>query len=227
MAQAKPAAPPAPIDSELSLDLRIRWLETILYGAKQDMKDRQIPKTNDPKFTSLVRRVEDLQRRLEGIVQSSEGVRRFMDHYEQHSHLLTPSFALASVIPTAPPPYENMSPSEVEAFLAEMESDIRAADRDLREIEILEKKDVTSAGKLAYYESLKPRLEHLIQAHEEDQELATDLEQRVSALMERYATNVDTLSELFVAWNDTIEGAEDEIGSMERDFTERRRLGFD
>lgn len=226
MTQSKPISPPQPIAPELSLDLRIRWLETILHGAKQDMKDRQVFRTNDPKFASLVRRVEDLQRRLDGIVQSSDGVRRFMDHYEQHSHLLTPSFALASVIPTAPPPYENMSASEVEAFLAEMEPDIRAADRDLREIEILEKKDVTSAGKLVDHESLKTRLADLIKAHEEDLQTAAELEKRVSGLVERYATNVDTLSELFIMWNSTIEEAEDELGRIERDTMERRRLGY-
>lgn len=42
-----------------------------------------------------------------------------------------------------------MSPEELEAFLAEMEPDIRAADRDMREIEASEKKGVTGAGKLA------------------------------------------------------------------------------
>ena len=41
-----------------------------------------------------------------------------------------------------------MTSSELEAFLAEMEPDIRAADRDMREIEALEKKGVTGAGKL-------------------------------------------------------------------------------
>ena len=41
-----------------------------------------------------------------------------------------------------------MSPGELEAFLAEMEPDIRAAERDMREIEALEKKGVTSSGKL-------------------------------------------------------------------------------
>ena len=41
-----------------------------------------------------------------------------------------------------------MSPSELDAFLAEMEPVIRAAERDMREIEILEKKGVTEAGKL-------------------------------------------------------------------------------
>lgn len=41
-----------------------------------------------------------------------------------------------------------MSSTELEAFLAELEPDIRAADRDMREIEMLEKKGVTAAGKL-------------------------------------------------------------------------------
>lgn len=89
-----------------------------------------------------------------------------------------------------------MTPSEVEAFLAEMEQDIRAADRDLREIEMLEKKNVTAAGKLPDYEALKPRLERLLEAQEEDLKLAGDLERRIAALMDQYATNVrDILSQ--------------------------------
>lgn len=89
-----------------------------------------------------------------------------------------------------PPSYENMSNSELEAFLAEMEPDIRAADRDLREIEILEKKEVTSAGKLPEYQTLQPRLDALMKAHEEDLHKAAELEQRIARLMDRYATNV-------------------------------------
>ena len=67
---------------------------------------------------------------------------------DQHAHLLTPSFALSGNLPGQAPSYENMSPAELEAFLAEMEPDIRAADRDMREIEMLERKGVTGAGKL-------------------------------------------------------------------------------
>jgi hypothetical protein len=68
---------------------------------------------------------------------------------EQHAQYLTPSFALSGTIPSASPAYENMSAAELEAFLAEMEPDIRAADRDMTEIEMLEKKGVTGAGNLA------------------------------------------------------------------------------
>ena len=106
---------------------------------------------------------------------------------EQHAHLLTPAFALSG---TLPPSYETMTPAELEAMLAEMEPDIRAADRDLREIELLEKKDITGAGKLPDYEALQPRLDALMKAHEEDLHKAADLEKRIASLMNRYATNV-------------------------------------
>jgi len=42
-----------------------------------------------------------------------------------------------------------MSPEEIEAPLVELEPGIRATDRDMREIEILEQRGVTAAGKLA------------------------------------------------------------------------------
>jgi hypothetical protein len=41
-----------------------------------------------------------------------------------------------------------MSSTELDAFLSEMEGEIRAADRDLREVDALEKRGVTGAGKL-------------------------------------------------------------------------------
>lgn len=41
-----------------------------------------------------------------------------------------------------------MSSSELEAFLTEMEPDIRAAEREMREIELLEKKGATAPGRL-------------------------------------------------------------------------------
>jgi len=212
---------PAPeIPPALSLDLRVRWLETLVYGTKPGAKA-----DNNNHNKTLLRGVEELQRRLDGIVHSSEGLRRFMDHYEQHAHLLTPSFALSST--STPPPYTSLTPSELEAFLTEMEQDIRAADRDLREIEMLERKDVTAAGKLPDYEGFVGRLDELVKRHEEDVRLAAEVERRVAGLMQRYATNVDTLSELFVAWDDGISEAEQEVARLGRDIEERRRLGYE
>ena len=60
---------------------------------------------------------------------------------------MTPSFALSGILPD-PPAFENMTPEEINALLGEMEPDIRAADRDLTEIDTLEKKGVLGAGHL-------------------------------------------------------------------------------
>lgn len=68
---------------------------------------------------------------------------------DQYAQLLTPAFALSGTLQGSAPTYENMSVEEREALLSEMEPDVRAADRDMREIELLEQKGVLSAGKLA------------------------------------------------------------------------------
>ena len=102
--------------------------------------------------------------------------------------MLTPAFALSGTV--NPPTYENMTATELEAFLSEMEMDIRAAERDLKEINALEVKGVTGAGKLGDYEALQPRLDTLLKAHEEDLRMAADLEKRIALLMNHYATNV-------------------------------------
>lgn len=76
-------APPLPkISSEVSLDLRVRWLETLLYGSKQDPKERRGTRADAKNSTTLVRGVEDLQNRLSAIVQTNEGLKRFIDHCE-------------------------------------------------------------------------------------------------------------------------------------------------
>jgi hypothetical protein len=164
-----PLPPPANVDPETSLELRILWLETLLFGPRNtvDTKDGGARKP-DPSVRpghTITRDVEDIQKRLDAIVAGHDGLRQFiaqceclcvalgvlpdlMNQDEQHADLLTPAFALSGTLPEASPTYDNMSAAEMEALLAEMEPDIRAADRDMREIEELEKKGVTSAGHL-------------------------------------------------------------------------------
>jgi hypothetical protein len=55
-----------------------------------------------------------------------------------------------------------LSPGDFEALLHEMAPDIRSAERDLRDIDTLEKKGVAGAGKLEDYEALQPRLEKIL-----------------------------------------------------------------
>ncbi|KAG6854253.1 hypothetical protein C0991_008946 [Blastosporella zonata] len=222
----EPIVPSKPIDPRLALDLRLRWLEALLVGV--GVGARKSTEEAQPSTHTLCRTAEGLQRRLNVVVASNDELRRFLAQYDQHAHLLTPAFALS--LPSLDPSSEegsSMSPAQLEALLAEMEPDIRAAERDMREIELLESKGVTGAGKLGSYEELQPRLDKLLAQHRADAELAASLERRTAALVERHAIQVDTLSELFVAWDDTITEVEDKISRLEREHIERRRLGLE
>jgi hypothetical protein len=174
---------PGKVDPLLALELRLRWLEVLIVGMKQEMGKDKKGKAKEEYAgvnaaaaaaslkhgETLTRIAETVQTKLGKVVEGNEGLTRFMDtcmcgssltchlrcflHLlvlildDQNSHLLTPSFALSGILPD-PPTYDNMSPEEVDAFLAEMEPDIRAADRDMLEIDALEKKGITGAGKL-------------------------------------------------------------------------------
>lgn len=229
VARLEPSTAPPAIDPVLSLELRLRWLEALLLGVRQDARDRK-GKDKVPELKhgeTLINLAGDVQRRLDNVIQSNDSLQRFMSKYDLHAHLLTAAFALSGVLPGPAPTYENMSPEELEALLVEMEPEIRAADRDMREIEMLEQKGVTAAGKLADYEALQPRLDALLKAHQEDIKLATLLEKRIAALVDRHATHVDALSELFVAWDDVLTETENKVIKLERDREERQRLGYE
>ncbi|TDL18889.1 hypothetical protein BD410DRAFT_774448 [Rickenella mellea] len=224
---ATPAAPPPPpIDPELSLELRIRWLEALLLGVKQDGKEKKGKvKDGGGDGDTLVRRTEIIQRKVQSIVEANDGLRKFMERYDQHAQILNPSFAQSET--STEPSYASMSPSELDAFLSEMEPEIKSADRDLREIETLLEHDVLGAGKLKDYEALLPRLNKVMKAHEEDLQTAAKLEKRIGGLLKRHATHVDALSELFVEWNDALTEAEDKVSKLEREHEEKRRLGYE
>ena len=85
MDQPKPI-PPTTIEPALALELRIRWLEALLLGVKQDpsARDRKgKEKAHEVNFKtgeSLTKMVEDLQRGLDAVVEGNEGLKRFINH---------------------------------------------------------------------------------------------------------------------------------------------------
>ncbi|KAJ8095315.1 hypothetical protein PM082_010538 [Marasmius tenuissimus] len=218
---AEPSTKSVPLEPELALELRVRWLEALVFGVNAKKGAADVKQSD-----SLIKSAQDLQRRLDTIVEGNDGLKRFISHYDQHAQYLTPSFALSGLAPGASA-YDNMSQADLETYLKEMESDIRSADRDMREIEALEAKGVTGAGKLADYVPLLPRVEALLQAYAEDAKRVDDLEKRIAGIVESHAVYIDALSELFVAWDDAITDAENEYSRSERERQERQRLGLE
>lgn len=194
----------------MSLELRLRWLEALLVGV--NAKASYSAGMKKGKKMTLFKRAEELQKQMEGIANANEGLKKFMDRCaygyflflppsfsiltdDTYTPYLTPSFILSGITPQA----SFLTSSELDALLSEIESDIRSADRDLQEIEELEKRGVMDAEKLGDCERLRGRLEALVNRHEEDLKNAKELEGRIARLLERHATKVGGLL-LFPEW---------------------------
>ncbi|KZS91838.1 hypothetical protein SISNIDRAFT_413577 [Sistotremastrum niveocremeum HHB9708] len=222
------AAPPT-IPPEASIQLRLRYLEALVYGVTDDSKKKSkesLEKGKEKEGTlgsaTLVRKTEEFQMRMNELLLRNDPLNRFMDYYEQYPQYLNPSFALSGITPlVVQPSYSAMSTAEFEALLADIEPEIRDADRDLREIDILNQRGVAGAE----YAKLEERLDKLIANHKEDMEFASDIERRVTALLEKYTTRVDSLSEKFIEWNDIVTDAEDRTARRQREQAERQKLG--
>ena len=67
----------------LSLELRLRWLEAIILGVRQDVKDRSKGREKLGELKqgdTLIRLADDVQSRLDIAIQGNDGLKRFMDH---------------------------------------------------------------------------------------------------------------------------------------------------
>ncbi|KAG9096184.1 hypothetical protein FS749_008975 [Ceratobasidium sp. UAMH 11750] len=214
------ASNPVSVPPELMLELRLRWLEALVLGIGKD-GNVVLPREQDATGT-LVRKANDAQRVLDDTVKMNDGLKKFMAVYNQNAHLLTPAFAHGLV-----PASDAVSVADLEALLLESEADIRAADRDLREIAELESKGVLDAGKLPNHEPLQPRVDALIQAHLEDMTRFDLLEERIAKLIARYSSHVDGLSELFVAWDGALDQVDAAITRLEKEREQAKATSFD
>ena len=74
---------PVPIDPRLSLELRIRWLEVLLLGVKHDAfgKKSKVQEKVEAKHDgdTLVLRAEEVQKKLDNIVEGNDGLRKFIE----------------------------------------------------------------------------------------------------------------------------------------------------
>ncbi|KAG8928823.1 hypothetical protein FRC01_005299 [Tulasnella sp. 417] len=219
-----PPPRPATIDPITSLNLRIKWLEALVLGLKG---------TTDPKSTEasssrdLFHRAEEIQAKLNDALETNESCRKFIKNYNQYAHLLSPNAAISPVGSSEIPTYDTMPDQEFETLLAELEPDIRAADRDLREIDALDSKGVSAAGKLPEHEALKARLEALEVASQRDLDIYDRIESRISSILQSYASHVTILSELFVSWNDLLAEAEDRVEQLEKAKEESGLVSFE
>ncbi|KAG8984014.1 hypothetical protein FRB90_005622, partial [Tulasnella sp. 427] len=202
----------------------IKWLEALVIGLKSVTDPKAVGEATHPQ--DLFQHAEEVQIKLHDAIENNDSCRKFIKNYNQYAHLLSPAAAISPVGSAEVPTYDAMPDQEFETLLAELEPDIRAADRDLLEIDDLDHKGVSAAGKLPEHEALKGRLQALELASQQDLEMYDQIEARISRVLQSYASHVTILSELFVSWNDLLGEAEDRVEQLETAKEESELITF-
>jgi hypothetical protein len=160
---------PVAITPELALDLRLRYLESLV---SPDSRSSSNPSSTS---ISLARRVSHIEAQLKQALESggsTDAVRKFVQNCEFHlARVVIPNrdsadkldslpssteltddsnSPLLSVAPvsTDPPDSNEMSISAKVSLVLEAEQEIRNLERDLRDLEMLNQRGVVEAGKL-------------------------------------------------------------------------------
>ncbi|GAA6056487.1 hypothetical protein JCM3770_007026 [Rhodotorula araucariae] len=197
-------APPH-VSPQLALELRIRFLESLVA-----------PASSSPAPTPVARRLDNLNTQLEHALDAHSGtdaVRRFVHNYELNAPLLSPALAAPAPAPADAPD----SPAAQLALVLEAEADLRTLDRELRELALLDERGIAAAGKLAEHEALRPALVQLQQRAKPVAASYTELEARTTALLQRYNDYIGTMSELFVSWDEILSDAEAQVARLEKE----------
>ncbi|GAA5904015.1 uncharacterized protein JCM6883_002055 [Sporobolomyces salmoneus] len=203
---AQAQAKPVPITPQLALDLRLRFLESLI---SPDSRTSPI---------SLARRVSHIEAQLKQALDSgasTDAVRRFVQNYDSNAPLLS-----VAPVPIQPPDQDSLSTPAKVSLVLEAENEIRTLERDLREIETLHQRGVVEAGKLPEHEALKTPLKQLMTETRPVATAYASLEDRTMILLQQYNDYITNLSELFVSWNDLITEAETTVTKLEKQRNE-------
>lgn len=151
-------AKPVVMTPRLALDLRLRFLESLV---SDDSRSSSV---------SLARRISRVEAQLKAALDSAgstDAIRRFVQNCEAllppfparpvDPHLVSVRLAddanapLLSVapVPINPPDQDALTVPAKVSLILEAEHDIRALERDLREVETLHQRGVVEAGRLA------------------------------------------------------------------------------
>lgn len=189
-----------------ALESRLRVIETIATG--------QAPARYDAS-KSITRRADEATTAFRTVVETpgNEPIRRFVDGYEANAALLrTP-------LPTDGLPIgdEPMPSNETKAIMVlEAEADLRSVEKDLRELEALDKRDLAGAGTLGAHESLQQSLQQLRAELPAVARSYSALEDRLTTVLEHYNAHISNVSELFISFNSVISQAEETVRRLER-----------
>ncbi|KAI9316485.1 hypothetical protein BX666DRAFT_1951252 [Dichotomocladium elegans] len=185
---------------EYGIETRLRHLEHIVVG-----QSNQLP----PQIkTTLIKRIDGLKKELHSVYKSNKLVQEFVDKYDTHAKLLDPtdsSLALERELLT--------TDTKLELILAAYD-DLERFASQVKQVKGLE--HVVSGAEYDALSVLGPELSPLEVKHAEQIKQLEEVTTKITKAMESYNGVVNTLSEIFIAWDDILGTMEAHVSAIER-----------
>ncbi|KAG1461219.1 hypothetical protein G6F46_004115 [Rhizopus delemar] len=184
---------------EHGFEARLRHLEYILYGQQQ----QQNKSTNEV----IIKRMELLRKELSSIYQNNKSIKYFIEKYDTHSKLLNPNTSTYSL------ERELLSTDVKIELLLAAQDDLKKFAQEVKQVKSLE--HVVSGTELEVVDKLKPQLSSMDVIHVNQTKQLNQLTKEISDLMERYNKTVNTVSEIFIAWDNILTSMETHLTTLE------------
>ncbi|ORZ09173.1 hypothetical protein BCR42DRAFT_484353 [Absidia repens] len=185
---------------EFGFETRLRHLEHILAAEQLEHLTRSTQNT-------LIQRCGQLSKDLNVLYKNNKSLQDFANKYDPYSKLLNP------VNSTYDMERQLLQPeTKMELVLAAYD-DLERLANEVKQIKALE--HVVNGSDFEAVEKLGPQLTPLELAHGEQAYQLANVTARISQAMDSYNGIINTLSEIFIAWDDILSTMEQRIGQLE------------
>lgn len=180
---------------------RLRHLEYIIIGQQQG----QLPKGTKE---NVLKRIESLKKELDSIYRNNKLIKDFADKYDGHSKLLNPNTSTFSL------EREILAPDVKQELLLAAQEDLEKFASEVKQVKAME--HVVTKSEFDVIDRLGPELAPLEVIHAEQLTQLNKTTEDISVLLDRYNKTINTLSEIFISWDNILISMEVHVAALER-----------
>ncbi|KAI8985441.1 hypothetical protein BDB01DRAFT_87392 [Pilobolus umbonatus] len=183
---------------EHGFESRLRHLEYIIVG----QHNTKIPNEH------ILKRIDLLKRELDAVYKHNKPIKDFTEKYDAHSKLLNPATSTFSL------EREILAPDVKQELLLAAQDDLEKFASEVKQVKALE--HVVTRSEFDVIEKLGPQLAPLEVVHMNQLTHLNETTKDISVVLDKYNKTINTLSEIFISWDNILVNMEIHVTALER-----------
>jgi len=194
-----------------TLDFRVHHLEKSIFGFDPVTRKASAHEKFKEQL-SLLKRVDEIKKDFNTIIRErdgTDGLKSFLETYDQVSECVSPfkdsALAMERTV---------LTPEAKAEIIASSSEELKLVAENLKQIDELQ--PIIEAQEFKDLEKFLPQLTPIETVHIDQAAKANETSARITSLLEKYNGIVNTLSELFISWDNILTTIEANVSAIER-----------